>query len=56
MDSKRIIDNTHLRNLYMLFKHKFANYKFDAAVITNDPAFHFMLEYYSRLLPATPGR
>jgi signal transduction histidine kinase/ABC-type uncharacterized transport system substrate-binding protein len=54
MDSKRIINTTHIRNLYELFQHKFTNYQFDAAVITNDPAFQFMLEYYSRLLPSTP--
>jgi signal transduction histidine kinase len=54
MDSKRIFDNTHIDNVYRLFKHKFANHRFDAAIVTNDPAFQFMLKYYSRLLPSTP--
>jgi ABC-type uncharacterized transport system substrate-binding protein len=54
MDSKRIFDNAHIENVYRLFKHKFAYYKFDVAVVTNDPAFQFMLKYYTRLLPATP--
>ncbi|MGD8834925.1 MAG: ABC transporter substrate binding protein [Desulfobacteraceae bacterium] len=54
MDSKRIFDNAHIENVFRLLKHKFANHKFDLAVVTNDPAFQFMLRYYSRLLPATP--
>jgi signal transduction histidine kinase len=54
MDSKRIFDNTHIENLYRLFRHKFVNHKFDVAIVTNDPAFQFMLKYYSRLLPTTP--
>ena len=54
MDSRRFFDNTHTENIYRLIKHKFANHKFDVAVISNDPAFQFMLKYYSRLLPDTP--
>jgi signal transduction histidine kinase len=54
MDSKRIFDNTHIENVFRLLKHKSANHKFDLAVVTSDPAFQFMLKYYSRLLPATP--
>ncbi len=54
MDSKRIVDNIHLDNLYRLFKHKFANHQFDAAIVANDPAYQFTLNYHSRLLPSTP--
>ena len=54
MDSKRIVDNIHLDNLYRLFKHKFANHQFDAAIVANDPAYQFALNYHSRLLPLTP--
>ncbi len=54
MDSERIFDNHHIRNLYTLYKHKFNIIKFDAAIITDDQAFQFMLNYHSRLLPETP--
>ena len=54
MDSKRIFDNTHLENLFLLLQHKFAVHKLDAIITTEDPAFRFMLNYSSRLSPKTP--
>jgi signal transduction histidine kinase len=54
MDSKRIFDNAHIRNLYDLFKHKFTTFDFQVAIAIDDPAFRFMLNYHSRLLPETP--
>lgn len=54
MDSERIFDSHHIRNLYELYNHKFNIIKFDAAIITDDQAFQFMLKYHSRLLPETP--
>ncbi|SHO43774.1 ABC transporter substrate binding protein [Desulfopila aestuarii] len=54
MDTDRIFDNQHVQNLYELYKHKFSIVKFDAAIVTDDRAFQFMLNYHSRLLPGTP--
>ena len=54
LDSKRIADDQHVKNLALLLKHKYAGRHFDAIILSDDFAFTFMQQYHDELFPDTP--
>jgi two-component system, cell cycle sensor histidine kinase and response regulator CckA len=54
MDSKRIADDQHIKNLAALFKHKYRDRHFDAIILSDDFAFNFILQYQQEIFPQTP--
>jgi PAS domain S-box-containing protein len=54
MDTKRVIGDEHLRNLYTEYRYKFSRQKFDAVVVADDTALRFALKYYNYLFPGAP--
>ncbi|MFT5702440.1 MAG: two-component system cell cycle sensor histidine kinase/response regulator CckA [Desulforhopalus sp.] len=54
LDSKRVTDDQHIKNLVQLLKHKYAGLHFDAIILSDDFAFSFMLQYHDELFTGTP--
>ena len=54
MDTKRISDKNHYRNLYELYKHKFSQRDYDLILTSDDNAFSFVLKYHDKLFPNKP--
>jgi PAS domain S-box-containing protein len=54
MDTKRVLGEEHLGNLYKEYRFKFKKERFDAVVIADDGALRFVLKYYDDLFPGTP--
>jgi PAS domain S-box-containing protein len=54
MDTKRISDEKHYKNLFELYKHKLVPRKFDIIISSDDNAFRFLLKYRSKLFPGIP--
>ncbi|MHB8066877.1 MAG: ATP-binding protein [Desulfobaccales bacterium] len=54
MDTKRIKEPEHLRNLYHLCRHKYRGIHFAAILVSDDDALQFMLRYQPELWPHTP--
>jgi hypothetical protein len=53
MDTKRVLGEEHLGNLYKEYRFKFKQERFDAVVIADDGALRFVLKYYDDLFPGT---
>lgn len=54
LDTKRIKEPEHLRNLYQLCKHKYQGIRFAAILVSDDDALEFMLRHQPELWPHTP--
>jgi len=54
MDTKRISDEKHYKNLFELYRHKLVPRKFDLIISSDDNAFRFLLKYRSELFPGIP--
>lgn len=54
MDTQRISDDEYLLRLLEIYKYKFRDKKFDVIIASDDPAFHFLLQYHQELFPGTP--
>ena len=54
MDTKRILGEEHLVNLFTEYRYKFKQVKFDAVIIADDVALRFVLKHYDNLFPGTP--
>ena len=55
MDTKNVkYDSTYKNLLYNMYLYKYANYKFDIIISTDDDALDFLLEYHKQLFPDTP--
>jgi len=54
MDTKRISDPTHIKNLYTLYKHKYNATNFSVIITADDSAFGFLKEYRDELFPGAP--
>lgn len=54
MDTKRVMGDEHLGNLYAEYRFKFRQERFDAVIIADDSALRFALKYYDDLFPGTP--
>jgi len=54
MDTKKIFGDLYSQRLFEIYKLKYANYKFDLIITTDNNAFEFMLKYGEELFPRTP--
>ncbi len=54
MDSKRYYDEKYLRELYHIYKHKFANNTFDVVIASDNNALNFVSEHHEELFPGIP--
>lgn len=54
MDTKRVLGEEHLNNLFTEYRFKFKQFKFDAVIISDDTALRFALKHYNDLFPGTP--
>lgn len=54
MDTKRVVGEEHLLDLYREYRHKFARQKYDLVVTADDSALRFALKYYDDLFPGAP--
>ena len=54
MDTKRISDEKHYKNLFELYRHKLVPRKFNLIISSDDNAFRFLLKYRSELFPGIP--
>jgi signal transduction histidine kinase/ABC-type uncharacterized transport system substrate-binding protein len=54
MDTKKAYGELYSQRLYEVYKIKFANFKFDVIVATDNNAFSFLLRYRDKLFPRTP--
>jgi PAS domain S-box-containing protein len=55
MDTKNVkYDAAYRKLLYNMYLHKYANYRFDIIISTDDNALNFLLEYHKDLFPDTP--
>lgn len=54
MDTKRICDKNHYKNLCELYKHKFSQRDYDLILTSDDNAFSFVLKYHEKLFLDKP--
>lgn len=54
MDTKRIYNETYIKNLYIFLENKYINKKLDLIITTDDNAFDFIMEYGEELFPSIP--
>ena len=54
MDTKRINDKEHYKNLYELYKHQFKDRDYDLILTSDDNAFNFIIQYHDELFPDKP--
>jgi diguanylate cyclase (GGDEF)-like protein len=54
MDTKKIADDTYLKQLLTLYALKYKKTHFDVIIATDDNAFFFLRRYRDRLFPGTP--
>ncbi|HMK43798.1 MAG TPA: ABC transporter substrate binding protein, partial [Dissulfurispiraceae bacterium] len=54
MDTKHFSDERHVRKLYELFEQKYRTIAFDAIIVSDEDAFHFMLKHHDSLFPNIP--
>lgn len=55
MDTKNVkYDAAYKQLLYNMYLHKYANYRFDIIISTDDNALNFLCEYHKELFPDTP--
>lgn len=54
MDTKKVYDETHIQNLLSLYKHKYADIRFDVIIAADNAAFDFVIRYLDELFPDTP--
>lgn len=54
MDTKRVYDEKHLKNIAQLLQHKYKNKHFDTIISTDDHAFRFLLQFQNEIFPTTP--
>ena len=54
MDTKKVYDETHIQNLLSLYKHKYADIRFDVIIAADNAAFDFVMRYLDELFPDTP--
>jgi PAS domain S-box-containing protein len=55
MDSKRFFDEDNLNNFYTSLEHKLAQVSpYDAIIVSDDNALHFVVEHQAELFPETP--
>jgi diguanylate cyclase (GGDEF)-like protein/PAS domain S-box-containing protein len=48
MDTKRLSDETHFKNLLQLLEYKYRNTRFDAILVTDNDAFNFLRQYRNK--------
>lgn len=54
MDTKRVLGDEHLRNLYAEYRFKFKQERFDAVIVADDGALRFVLKHHDDLFPGVP--
>lgn len=54
MDAKRNPSPDYIEKLHEVYKAKYSNKKFDAIIVSDDPAYNFLLAYQGDLFPNTP--
>lgn len=54
MDTKRYVNEDHMRSLYDLYRIKFKEKTFDVVIATDNNAFDFLRRYHEELFPDTP--
>jgi PAS domain S-box-containing protein len=54
MDSTRVVDKNHSNRLFLYYRSKFDQVKFDLIIVADNDAFNFTLKYRDALFPNTP--
>jgi len=54
MDSKRVVDQNHFHRLFLYYRSKFNQIKFDLIIVSDNDAFNFVLRYRDALFPKIP--
>jgi hypothetical protein len=54
MDSKRVVDQNHFHRLFLYYRSKFNQIKFDLIIVSDNDAFNFALRYRDALFPKIP--
>jgi two-component system cell cycle sensor histidine kinase/response regulator CckA len=54
MDSKRVVDKNHFYRLFLYYRSKFDQVKFNLIIVSDNDAFNFVLRYRDALFPNIP--
>ncbi len=54
MDSKRVVDKNYFYRLFLYYRSKFDQVKFDLVLVSDNDAFNFVLKYRDALFPKIP--
>ena len=54
MDSKRVVDKNHFYRLFLYYRSKFDQVKFNLIIVSDNDAFNFVLRYRDTLFPNIP--
>jgi signal transduction histidine kinase/CheY-like chemotaxis protein/ABC-type uncharacterized transport system substrate-binding protein len=54
MDTKRVVDRNHFNRLFLYYRSKFNQVKFNLIIVADNDAFNFVLRYRDSLFPGIP--